>query len=223
MELPNNKTQSVNHANKPQFIMKNVLNLFIKIIFLFSFILIKAQNEPINDYLETLNLKENEKIMIIREKINNNNTIEIFKGKTYYDTKRKEYLNYIEGWNPIYDKKDWIQMKKIYEEDFITDYWIKGNYWTLSDFKHKNILFWEQEKLPNPGKYEKFDFEDDFRIFTFSSPIYYKKKMYALFSFRTTTTRHLVLGESGPNQIIIMKKVKDKWIFINGLFDGIYN
>lgn len=200
--------------------MKNVLNFFIRTIFLFSFMLIKAQNEPINDYLETLNLKENEKIMIIHEKINNNNTIEIFKGKTCYDKKRNEYLNYIEGWNPIYDKEDWIQMKKIYEEDFVTDYWIKDKLWTSKDFKHKNILFWEQEKFPNPGKYENFDFEEDFRVFAFSSPIFYKNKIYALFTFKETTTHNKLLE---PNKIIIMKRVKNKWIFLNSLFDGVYN
>jgi hypothetical protein len=199
--------------------MKNVLNLFIKIIFLFSFTLIKAQNEPINDYLETLNLKENEKIMIIREKINNNITIDIFRKNIYLDPIQNENLRQLK-WSKIYNDKDWVIMKKKYEEDFVTDYWVKGNYWTLNDFKHKNILFWKQEKLPNLGKYEKFDFDENYKLFSFSAPIFYKNKLYAIFTFIESNTRYLQLG---PANVIVMKKIKNKWVWFQSIHDGIYN
>lgn len=110
-------------------------------------------------------------------------------------------------------------MKLKYEEKYIKDQWIKGNYWTLKDFKHQNIIFIKQEKFPDPGKYEKFDFKENYKVFSFSDVIYYKHKKYAVFTIKSTTTDY---KDTDTNSILIMVKSKGKWIVIENVGDGIY-
>ncbi|TDW46615.1 hypothetical protein EV144_106289 [Flavobacterium sp. 270] len=199
--------------------MKKVLYIFITSQFLLSCSVNKDINAPINDYISSLNLKDSDKIMIIEEKINNNVTIDIFKGKTFYYTGINKYIK-VEGVNePLYDEINWAKMKHKYENKSVRDYWIKGNYWTLKDFKHQNIIFIKQEKFPNPGKYEKFDFQENYKVFSFSDLIYYKHKKYAVFTIKSTTTDY---KDIDTTSILILEKIKGKWTVISKVGDGIY-
>ena len=136
----------------------------------------EGENAPINDYLETQNLG-NQKIMIIKEKINNNESIDLFKGRIYFEPVTNEYERDGGVEEPLFKKELWERLKAKYENKYITDYWVKVNYWTLKDFKHQNILFFEIEKFPNPGKYENFNFDNYYTIFSFSEPIYYDENI----------------------------------------------
>ena len=177
------------------------------------------KNAPINDYLETQNL-DNQKIMIIKEKINNNVTIAIFEGKTYYYEESNKYVR-VEGvQEPLYNKELWEKMKFQYENKSTSDYWIKDSKWTRNDFRYKNIYFFKKEKLPKPWEYDKSisKFREEYTIFTFSEPIYYDKK-YAVFTKIRTSTYSRTFGGRG---IVIMEKVNDKWVTIKEIGDGIY-
>nr|WP_315225039.1 hypothetical protein [uncultured Flavobacterium sp.] len=199
--------------------MKKVLYVFIISQFIFSCSASKDQNAPINDYISSLNLKDSDKIMLIQEKINNNVTIEIFKGNIYYEPYTNKYERN-EGLNePLYNTKDWEKMKAKYENNYIKDQWIKGDYWTLKDFKHQNIIFIKQEKFPNPGKYEKFDFPENYKVFSFSDVIYYKHKKYAVFTIKSTTTDYKNIDKSS---VLILTKIKGKWNVFTDVGDGIY-
>jgi hypothetical protein len=157
--------------------------------------------------------------MIIQEKINNNVTIDIFKGKIYFEPYTNKYERN-EGVNePLYDKKNWERMRSKYENKYITDHWIKGDYWTLKDFKFPNIIFIKQEKFPNPGKYEKFDFQENYEVFSFSDVIYYKHNKYAVFTIKSTTTHYIYLYTTS---ILILTKIKGKWTVLEKVGDGIY-
>ncbi|SNR23737.1 hypothetical protein [Flavobacterium sp. ov086] len=199
--------------------MKKILYIFIVSQFLFNCSINKDKQAPINDYMSSLNLKESDKIMIIQEKINNNVTIDIFKGKTYFEPQTNKYERNEGVDKPLFDEKNWEKMKFKYEDKYIKDYWIKGIYWTLNDFKHQNIIFIKQEKFPNPGKYEKFDFQENYKVFSFSDPIYYKNNKYAVFSIKSTTTDYKNIDETS---ILIMVKIKDKWTVIEKVGNGIY-
>lgn len=84
--------------------------------------------------------------------------IDIFKEKIFYYFGVNRYVK-VEGVDKfLYDEKNWEKMKSKYENKYIKDYWIKGDYWILKDFKFLNIIFIKQEKFFNSGKYEKFDF-----------------------------------------------------------------
>ncbi|MEO8255337.1 MAG: hypothetical protein ABI554_13230 [Flavobacterium sp.] len=199
--------------------MKKVLCLFILSQLLFSCSVNKDPNAPINDYVSSLELKDSEKIMIIEEKINNNVAIEIFKGKTFYYTGINKYIK-VEGvMEPLYNYKDWEKMRSKYENKYIKEEWIKGDYWTLKDFKHQNIIFIKREKFPNPGKYEKFDFQENYQVFSFSDILYYKHKKYAVFVIKTTTTDY---KDIDTTSILILTKIKGKWTVFGEVGDGIY-
>jgi hypothetical protein len=200
--------------------MKKLLYILISSQLLFGCYAVKDKQTPINDYLSSLNLKESDKIMIIQEKINNNVTIDIFKGKSFYYSGVNKFVK-VEGVEePLYDEKNWKKMKDTYEDKYIKDYWVKDNYWTLKDFKYKNIIFIKHEKFPDPGKYEEFDFKENFNVFSFSAPIYYRHNKYAAFTLIKTTTDYKTLASAS---ILIMNKVKGKWIVLQKVGDGIYN
>lgn len=199
--------------------MKKVLYIFILSQFLFNCAVNKDPNAPINDYISSLNFKDSDKIMLIEEKINNNVTIDIFKGKTFYYTGINKYIK-VEGvLEPLYDEKNWQEMKIKYENKYTKDQWIKGDYWTLKDFKHQNIIFIKQEKFPNPGKYEKFDFEENYKVFSFSNVIYYKHNKYAVFTIKSTTTDY---KDTDTTSILLLTKIKGKWTVFGKVGDGIY-
>ncbi|TDW46618.1 hypothetical protein EV144_106292 [Flavobacterium sp. 270] len=199
--------------------MKKTLYIFIISQFLLSCSINKDRNAPINDYISSLNLKNSDKVMIIEEKINNNVTIDIFKGNIYFEPYTNKYERN-EGVNePLYDKRDWEKMKSKYENKYIKDHWIKGDYWTLKDFKHQNIIFIKQEKFPHPGKYEKFDFQENYKVFSFSDLIYYKHNKYAVFTIKSTTTDY---KDIDTTSILILEKIKGKWTVISKVGDGIY-
>jgi hypothetical protein len=199
--------------------MKKVLYIFIISQFLFNCAVNKDPNAPINDYISSLNLKDSDKIMIIQEKINNNVTIDIFKGKTFYYAGINKYVK-VEGVKePLYDEKNWEIMKSKYENKEIKDQWIKGDYWALKDFKHQNIIFIKQEKFPNPGKYEKFDFQENYSVFSFSDILYYKHKKYAVFTIKSTTTDYKNIDATS---ILILTKIKGKWTVFGKVGDGVY-
>lgn len=197
--------------------MKKIKYLFLIILYA-SCSVIKDKNAPINDYLESQKLGD-QKIMIIQEKINNNVTIDIFKGKIYFEPLSNKYERNEGIPEPFYEKKKWEKMKSKYESKYIVDYWIRNNNWNSKDFKKQNILFFERAKFPNPGKYEKFDFDDYYIIFSFSEPIYYDKK-YAVFTIQKTDTYSKILGNTS---ILVLEKKKGKWVVIQGAVDGIYN
>lgn len=199
--------------------MKKILYIFIASQFLFNCSINKDKQAPINDYMSSLNLKESDKIMIIQEKINNNVTIDIFKGKIYFEPSSNRYERNEGVDKPLYDESNWEKMKFKYEDKYIKDYWIKGIYWTLKDFKHQNIIFIKQEKFPDPGKYEKFDFPENYKVFSFSNPIYYRHNKYAVFSIKSTTTDYKNIDETS---ILIMVKTKGRWTVIEQVGDGIY-
>jgi len=199
--------------------MKKTLYIFIASQFLFNCSINKDKQAPINDYMSSLNLKELDKIMIIQEKINNNVTIDIFKGKTFYYSGINKSVK-VEGVEPpLYDDNYWLEMKSKYENKNNKDIWEKANLWSLKDFKHQNVIFIKQEKFPDPGKYEKFDFEENYKVFSFSNPIYYKHNKYAVFTIKSTTTDDKNIDESS---ILIMIKNKGKWTVLEKVGDGIY-
>jgi hypothetical protein len=200
--------------------MKKLLYILISSQLLFGCYAVKDKQAPINDYLSSLNLKESDKIMIIQEKINNNVTIDIFKGQIYFEPYANKYERNEGVEEPLYDEKNWKKMKSMYEDKYIKDYWVKGNYWTLKDFKNQNIVFIKHEKFPDPGKYEEFDFKENFNVFSFSDPIYYKNNKYATFTLIRTTTDYKTLASGS---ILIMTKVKGKWVVFQKVGDGIYN
>ena len=199
--------------------MKKLIYISIILFYSCSATAVKEnRNTPINDYLETQNL-DNQKIMIIKEKINNNVTIDIFEGQTFYYEGPEKYIK-VEGvQEPLYNKQLWEKMKIEYENKLSSDPWLKGSKWSRKDFRHKKILFFEKEKFPKPWKNEQFKFDDYYKVFTFSETIYYDNNKYAVFTKIKTSTS---LKTFGGRSIIIMEKKEGKWVILKEVGDGVY-
>jgi len=177
----------------------------------------EEKNAPIDDYLETQDLN-NEKIMIIREKINNNMAINIFNGKIYFEPLTEKYERFEGVQEPLYNKELWEQMKSKYENKSSTEDWVKESRWTRKDFRYKNIFFFKKEKMPKPWKNEQFKFDGYYTIFTFSEPIYYDEKYAVFATMRTTTNAKVFEGR----RIIIMEKNNGKWVKVKEVGGSFY-
>jgi hypothetical protein len=199
--------------------MKKFFLFFISVQLFISCMATNDKLAPINDYISTLKLKDSDTIMVIEEKINNNVTIDIFKGRIYFEPYTMKYERTEGVDKPLFDEKSWEKMKSKYENKYVSDRWIKGDYWTSNDFKHKKIIFIKQGEFPDPGKYEVFNFKENYKVFSFSNPIYYKHNKYAVFSLKSTTTDYKNIDETS---IFILTKKKDKWVVIEKVGDGIY-
>lgn len=188
---------------------------FISIFLIsFNFFFSQDKNQALSDYLNTISSDYNHGVIIIKEKINSNNTIDIFKGKTYVDSiTRKLKRDNREGIkSPLYDEADWIKMKKKYYKND-NDFWLKNDYWVIENFKVEKMIFVSHTLF--------FDFIFDYtekhlpiiKAFAFSEPIYYKNKKYLTFIVNEGNTESI--NGFTNNYLIVMKKVKGKWVVIN--------
>ncbi|MBE8724470.1 hypothetical protein [Flavobacterium hungaricum] len=199
--------------------MKTALYIFLAVQLFLSCSAVKRVNPPLNDYISSLNLKDSDTVMIIQEKINSNAAIAIFKGRTVYYEGIDKYVK-TEGVDaPLYDEKSWEKMKRKYKNKNTSEHWLKDDYWNLNDFKHQNIIFIKQADFPNPGRYEKFDFKERYRVFSFSDLMYYKNNKYAVFAVKSTTTDYKNIDETF---ILVMEKKNGRWTVIQKVGDGIY-
>ena len=172
----------------------------------------KEKLEAINDYFETIVKDSNKEVFIAREKINSNYTLEIFKqneiqaidlkGNRTPDTK-------------LFNEKDWKKFKKQNQDPPIQDnrIWDNHKYWTKNDFRHSKTIFESMNKKPGiesiMEKYKKYDI----CVYSFSEPMYYQNKKYLVFT-------NLKIYSSGGNPfVVVMKKIKGKWIRTHEAFN----
>jgi hypothetical protein len=192
---------------------KNMKKYFLKVIVVVYLITTNnlfAQSrrdkyDVINSYFEIIVKKDStKKIIVAKEKINNNSTIDIFKIK--YIIRYYGKGNSIAD-NLLYNKTDWKKMQEKYKNNCnIGKYiWCNDDFWSENDFKYKKIVF---ESMNNNKGIEllvnKYDF--DVCVYSFSEPIYYQNKNYLAFTF----VKSYMTGSN--TFVVIMKKIKGKWI-----------
>lgn len=171
----------------------------------------KDKLNALNDYLETQIKTPTKEIIIIEEKINSNETIEIFKG----DSVVYSPTNIVrEGGIDIslYNEKDWVKMKKKYYNHNIKEKFLEKDNWKITDFRIKNISIENRKtdyESSNTGKYFDLPSKD---VYYFSEPIYYKNKKTLIFSVSYNDSRDMIGGSQ--YKVIVMKKKKDKWLEI---------
>jgi hypothetical protein len=167
----------------------------------------KDKRQALNDYLHTVVSDTSKEIIIIKNKINSNQTIEIFNvndiiaidsngiGKT--DT-------------TLYNEKNWKKIKKRYAINYLAgnNPWFTNEYWTKDDFDNKKILFEDSYIGKADAFIEKYNYIPSLKVYSFSDPIYYKNKRIVVFAVDKTSTP---IGY-GETYIIIMKKKRAKWI-----------
>jgi hypothetical protein len=173
-------------------------------------------NDVINIYLKTLVKDSNKEIIIIREKISNNETIDIFRGHIIKEADGSETRDSGVD-SPLYQNKYWLIMKNKYSNDKTSSN--KKNIWNITDFKHKKIEFMGYEECLNHFKNFDFPHESEKLIYSFSDSIYYKNKKYVTFTVKYSSTKFIGM----ESYIVIMTKIKGNWVLIKKISPYIFS
>jgi hypothetical protein len=158
--------------------------------------------EALNDYFETIIKDTTQVVFVAKEKINSNETLNTFRLNHIVIVDSAE--NGI-GKGTLFKKKDFAKMKKEYENSCIPSeriWWCNNDFWGNNDFRNKKVLFGSMNTVKNQ---EYFTYKYD-RVYAFSEPIYYQNKRYIVF------TMHISHMAGASTRIIIMEKIKSKWI-----------
>ena len=187
-------------------------------VFIYCFIISSCstkfdKNSVINDYLSSSVKDTTKEIIIVTEKISPNQIIEIFRGTIYENSENKLERD---GGVPtsLYNDKDWKEMKNKYSSKSTVNnsLWMTNESWNKNNFKLKKITFENYKEVLK--KLEKYSYSGDseIKIFSFSDPIYYKKKKYLVVAVFLATTKTAGFYSSF---ILIMKKINGRWVIIN--------
>jgi hypothetical protein len=204
------------------------MKTYLQVLLLFPFFignLLCAQdkNQAINDYLDSIIKNQNQEIIIIKEKISSDKTIEIFRGTVYLDPVTKKNVREFGVEKPLYSDKHWEIMKKRYNNRLPTDerkWWLRNTFWVATDFKRTQIIFIPQEeirkRLENGTLHDPKNIRE---IYSFSDPIFYKKNKYIVFTVMPSRTDSISFFHEF---IIIMQKVNNKWLIVNKTHSNVY-
>ena len=193
--------------------MKN--NFFYTFLILISItnfsntLLAQSTNEKqqaLNDYFETIIKDTTQIIYVAKEKINSNETLNIF------GLNEILIVDSVGNWKSdttLYKKKTFNKMKKEYENSCKPGkrvLWCNNDYWSKDNFRYKKVAL---ESMNTNKEIElildKYN-RADIKVYGFSEPIYYETKRYIIF------TMHISHMAGASTQIIIMQKIKNKWI-----------
>ena len=165
----------------------------------------KEKNRAINDYFEKIYKDTTQVIFVAREKINSNETLKIF---GLNDIMIIDADGNGKGDDTLYDKKDFEIMKAKYKNKCLQGkrIWCKDDFWKKDNFRFEKVVL----ESMNTDKgielmVEKYN-RGDIEVYGFSEPIYYQNNKYVVF------TVHKLLIGAAKTIIVIMKKVKYKWI-----------
>lgn len=175
---------------------------------------------PVSTYLSS-KLNNNDTIIIITNKINNNYAIDLFKTKSITPVNINTLENSVILKDPTFHEKYWDIMNKKYRNDKTNEIWLKSVFWNQNNFKNIKIKFIEEDVFPKPSTYNEYMTEkkSEVTVFAFSDPIFYKNNKYAIFAKSETTTKKQFII---PNSIVIMKMKNGKWKFLKEINDGSY-
>jgi hypothetical protein len=202
--------------------MKNTLIIILIVTFLISSCsTVKEKLSPINSYLKS-KIQNNEMVIVIENKINNNFTIDFFKERFITPIN----LNTIENStikNPLlYKENYWLELNKKYRNQNNDEIWLKNELWSQNDFINPKIKLVKEAAFPKPYVFNEYmtDKMDEVIVFSFSCQMFYKNKKYVLFAKAETTSKKQFIN---PNSIVIMKKKNGKWIIYQEIKSGDYN
>lgn len=185
-------------------------NIIILISIITSSLISNAQNtvtdyDCINAYLDSRNINPKKPNMVIKEKDNNKGALRIFYGGDELSHYSNNYRS------PLFNQKAWEEMYKIYSNDTIP------RTWKPIDFPNYNFIYQEKKGLWNFEFFDKYE-RSPMNVYLISEPMYYNQNKYVIFEFSEGITG---TGGIQRNQIIIMKKNKDKWEVVETIYDYI--
>lgn len=170
---------------------------------------IKDKYEALNDYFDTEITDQSQKVIIMKEKISTNMTLKLLKINDIWAIdstgmgRKDETFYKEEEWEKLRKKNGNSSLDKIQNAHLE-----KGECcWGSTNFRHKEIIFEDLEFAKSDFE-KKYFFSPSYYVYWFSEPIYYKDKEYIIF----TTDKGSLSGFVGTTHLIMMKKMKNKWV-----------
>lgn len=165
--------------------------------------------QALNDYFETQIKNQSQEVIIMKEKISNNMTLKLLKINDIWAIDstgmgRKDETFYKEkDWEKLRKQNGNSSLEKI--ENALLE---RGECcWTSTNFRFKKIIF-EDLEIGKRDFEKKYFSSPNYDVYWFSEPVYYKNKEYILF----TTYKGSLVGSGSLIRLIMMKKIKNKWI-----------
>ena len=190
--------------------MKKAFVIFIIIVF--SSCAGLKKNEAINNYINSYS--NDTTIFVIKEKINTNKTIDIFRGKPYINPNTGKTERYEGARGTLYNEKDLEKMYKRYVYPKSDSIWLEAKKWESSDFDRINIKFLNRSDFPNLINI-KNDNSKDITVYSFSETVRYGGR-YNVFTVAKSYSHGLYFGTLTA---IVMEKVNGKWTVIQEISD----
>ncbi|SEA17014.1 hypothetical protein SAMN05443667_102196 [Flavobacterium gillisiae] len=187
---------------------------------------IKDKYEAINAYLFTFVKDASKTIVVVKEKMSPNMVLELFSGGNdvkFSYLKIKDIENPELGiQTPLFNWKDYESMRIKYRDSVNTVKYglLKNKRWMPEDFTMKNIFFVAFEDVMLKEEKGIRYFKNDTQLILLSDPIYYKdKKLLVLgITYKKSTD---VGGFS--SLVVVMRKIKNKWVVIDKADQYWYN
>lgn len=158
--------------------------------------------KPINDFVESKRKNTSNLEIIIKEKINNKETLRIFNSMEGPDH-IVDPLD-IDPTNDLFVNRHWKKMYKKYSNS-------KTEGWKQDDFDAKKFIVVSMKDLEKNEIYKN----QIPNIIYLSEPIYYHNRNYIMFYYSAFYSK--------LKGIIIMKKVKNEWVFYKSIGDYIFS
>ncbi|MBK0370388.1 hypothetical protein [Flavobacterium agrisoli] len=198
--------------------MKKYIYITALLFFIFGCSSTNKSIDPINAYLKET-VKNNDTIVIITNKINNNYALDLWKERAYISENPNNLENSLDENPRIYEEKYWAEMNEKYRNQDTDSLWLRKSLWKQKEFKNFKVKWMTEKVFPKPYIYSEYmDKIPEKPAFSFSEPMIYKKK-YVVFAFAKTTTGRQFIN---PRSFLIMKKEKGKWIIVKEITDGFY-
>ena len=174
--------------------------------------------QVINEYLKLQVKDKANEIIVIKEKLNPNVTLQIFQGQ--FPRSENDKLDYNELYGgakrPLFNDRAFTIMKNKYHDDkkyAISN--ITDEQWNKTDLdldKIKFISFVRFVANSNKGDDSEINnLRNNTLVIGLSQPIIYDKK-YLIFQFNITTTPFFGFSNA---KVVVMQKVKNKWAVVD--------
>lgn len=162
-------------------------------------------------------LSNDDKFIIVHEKIDNHKTIDVFRGQPEVNPNTGEKRRFEGAREDLFKEHEFKKMAEKYSfNEQKPDLSIKK--WNNKDFKSFNFEFIPQREFPMM-EYIKNGTDPEMKIFYFSEVIQYSDKYY-LFTYMEGTTRSLYL--STPT-VIVMEKKNGNWTVVQQISDYVFH
>lgn len=168
--------------------------------------------EPINVFLGTQKIDKDKKYILQSDKADNKQALRIFNGEegAEHVIDPTDPIDYTHG---LFVEKHWKKIYAQYAKDTLKRYWKKA------DFPDYNFILEKGTGLTLKESFlKKYINSGINEMIIISEPMYYMNKKYIMFYYEK-----LYFESNGSPQVVIMKKVKKKWVVVRTIGDYIYN